>query len=172
MIKGENVLIELRIITNRTAVTVHSHDEGVTAYLWPPGGERCALVHPCRQKAEQRGGQQRSEAPSGSLTARHGCWSHLRRKADNPSVKSAQGYHLCPGALPPGHRRSGSSFTVCDRVVEAVQTASALLSSAHRAARGLVSYYCIWGRGSVSRRANENQTLRPSNHLLQLLQPS
>lgn len=47
-----------------------------------------------------------------------------------------------------------------DRVVKAVQTASALLASLpHRApASGLVSRYCRQGRGSVSRRPNENQT--------------
>lgn len=47
-----------------------------------------------------------------------------------------------------------------DRVVKAVRTASALLASLpHRApASGLVSRYCRRGRGSVSRRPNENQT--------------
>lgn len=44
--------------------------------------------------------------------------------------------------------------------VETVQNASALLGSLpHNApARSLVSHYCRWGRGSVSRRSNENQT--------------
>lgn len=90
---------------------------------------------------------------------------------NNPSANTTLNYHLCPCALVLGHCAHCAS--VCRSAVQPcapgewrkaarTQTLHQLrsgLSLPHGApARGLVSYYCGWGRGSVSRRSNENQT--------------